>query len=68
MRGENFKCREAEPGLLLLILADCYEAQGVTNTAEHQRRAKRQEQLKAELIKNGKDTHPLSLGLVAALR
>lgn len=38
---------------LLLLLADWHEAQGVENTAEKERRAKRQEQQKAELKKTG---------------
>ena len=38
---------------LLLLMADWHEAQGVENTAEKKRRAKRQEQQKAELKKTG---------------
>ena len=38
---------------LLLLMADWHEQQGVTNTAEIQRRDKRQEQQKAELKKTG---------------
>ena len=43
---------------LLLLLQDWHETQGVTNTAEHQRRNKRQEQQKTELQKTGR-TLPL---------
>jgi len=39
---------------LLLLLQDWHETQGVTNTAEHQRRNKRQEQQKTELQKTGR--------------